>query len=337
MKKITFTLAFIAAFAVSFSQNIHRITEIVRIMDESDVTYTLKSVETSFHTEFEDRPVFMNNYYREVTDSGLNVKQYEPSRMVEELFQKAEECFEKGDLVKAREYYQDVLAEDPTYYKCLVYIGDTYLHSRYFAEAAEWYGKAVKANYIDYLAHWGLAHACLLLGQKDRAVREITIAKVLNRNNPRLQTMMNTIYKEKKLVYNNWYFEPQCSVTEEYNAEREKNVVVISYRDYWMPYAIVNAVWMYEPDYAEGMGDNQFGLLQNKEALAAMLTVGDKKAKKDIAFKVCEAALDKGEFDAYQIYEYLLPEHPEVVMLLSDDNIQRLADYVLNIRNKFKK
>ncbi len=306
-------------------------------MDESSVSYTLKSLDAPIRTEITDRPVFTNDFYRVETDSGLIVKQYELSENAGELFQKAEDCFEKGDLVQARKYYEEVLKVEPTYYKCLVYIGDTYLQSRYFNEALKFYEQAVEANPIDYLAHWGLAHACLLLGQKDRAVREITIAKVLNRNNPRLQQMLNTIYAAKKMVYNDWYFEPQYALSEEYNEEREKNVVVISYSDFWLPYAMVDAVWKYEPGYADEMGDDPYGLVQNKEAVAALLTVGDKKMKKQVAFKVLQAALDERKFDAYQIYEYLLPQYPAFAMLLSDDNLQQLADYVLNIRNKFKK
>ena len=219
----------------------------------------------------------------------------------------------------------------------MVYIGDTYYAQQRYSDALTWYRRAIDSNYIDYLAHWACANALVYLGQQDKALREITIAKVLNRNNPRITTKLVEIYRLNKKNYNDWYFTPLYELSDDYDAESEKVTVKIRFKDYWMSYAMAKAVWKYEPGYAEAMGNNL--VLGEKEAVFAywVIASSNKAAKKTLPTKVLKLALDNSCYDAYVIYEALLPENPSIALYLGEEGIGMIADYILDVRSKVKK
>lgn len=317
------------------AQKLHNLREIMDIMTASDVTYSIATVDFSDSVYDYTKNLLGNNVYRTKGSNGMEIKEYELEGQAAELFDEAENFFQKQNYSSARSRYQKVLELNPTCYKVISYIGDTYFHEGDLQKAREWYKKAIDKNYIDYLAHWFYADACLGLGDKQTALREITIAKVLNRNNPRLTKKLQQIYKLNKLDYKDWYFTPKYALEKSYDAKRDTDVVKVSYGDFWLGYALVQAVWHYEPGYAESM-DNSF-LLQSKEAVAAVALSTDKKAqKKDIALRALDKALSEGSFEAYVLYEDILPQNPRVCWYLDEEAVEKLADYVLKVRCKIK-
>lgn len=336
MKKLAlFILCLATTLCLSAqSHDIHSPSQIVQIMTDSPVSYTLKS--GNFRdTDFSDK-VLPHTLFRIQQDSSYDVKEYVMEGKAKEMFDKAEKLFSDHDFSGARDYYLKALEIDPNLYNVIVYIGDTYFHEKEYSQAQQWYEKAVKANYVDYLAHWGLAHACMYTGEPKRALKEIAIAKVLNRNNQNLNIMLNGIFKSNKVPYVDWYLDPKCNISSEYNEEEEKDIVVIEFHEDWLSYALVNAVWEYEPGYAESMGENT--LLRVKEAIVnTYLTYNKKQLKNSPAIRMFKIALDNHAVDVYLFYEYFLPRDPSMALFQSEETIEEIADYIINIRSKIKK
>ena len=323
MKKITlFILCLLAVVGLSAqSHDIHTPSQIVQIMSDSPVSYTLKSGD--FRATDFTHNVLPHTLFRVQQDSSYDVKEYEMEGKAKEMFDKAEELFGDYDFSGARDYYLKALEIDPNLYNVIVYIGDTYFHEKNYLQAEQWYEKAVKANYIDYLAHWGLAHACMYTGEPKRALKEIAIAKVLNRNNQNLNIMLNGIFKANKVAYVDWYLDPKCRITTEYDED-------------WFAYALVNAVWEYEPGYAASMGGGTF--MRVKEAIVnTYITYNKKQLKKSPAMRMFKMALDNHAVDVYLFYEYFLPRDPSMALFQSEETIEEVADYIINIRSKIKK
>lgn len=316
------------------SHDIHSPSQIMEIMTESSVSYTLKSG-NFLATDFSNK-VLPHTLFRIQQDSSYDIKEYVMEGKAKEMFDKAEMLFGDYDFSGARDYYMKALEIDPTLYNIIVYIGDTYFHEKEYFQAKQWYEKAVKANYVDYLAHWGLAHACMYTGEPKRALKEIAIAKVLNRNNQNLNTMLNSIFKSNKVHYVDWYLDPKCRISTDYDEEMEKDIVVIEFDEDWLAYALVNALWEYEPGYAESMGGSAF--LRVKEAIAnTYLTYNKKQLKNSRAMRMFKIAVDKRAVDIYLFYEYFLPRDPSMALFQSEETIEEVADYIINIRSKIKK
>lgn len=338
MKTILSTCLFCFAVMTLQAQKIHDPAEIIRIMDTSDIIYSFDAGSfTPDIPDYSEKVLYNNFYIRKLPDGSMVVKQYEPNDSAAYQYELAESFFGQMDMEQARYHYEKALKADPTYYKVLVYIGDTYYHQQRYSEALTWYRRAIDSNYIDYLAHWACANALVYLGQQDKALREITIAKVLNRNNPRLTTKLMEIYRMNKKSYNDWYFTPLYELSGDYDAESEKITVKIRFKDHWMSYAMAKAVWKYEPGYAEAMGNNL--VLGEKEAVLAywMMASSDKAAKKTLPAKVLKIALDNHCYESYLIYEALLPNRPEIALFIDKDGIETMADYILDVRSKIKK
>ena len=325
----------IAFYSVS-AQNIHSMREIIQTMDDSKITYSLQTGNPS-PTDYSELVLTNDFYQTEIDGSTHAVTRYEPNDSAMFYMEQAESFFEKNDFNQARNYYMKTLKVFPSYYKVWVYIGDTYYHQNSYSDALSWYQKAIDSNYLDYLAHWACANAYVHLGQPDKALKEITIAKVLNRNNPRLTTQLIRIYGLNKKNYTDWYFTPIYDLSEDYDTESDEETVRIVYKDYWMTYAMAKAVWKYEPGYAEAMGNNL--VLGEKEAVFAywVIASSNKAAKKTLPAKVLKLALDNSCYDAYVIYEALLPENPSIALYLGEEGIGMIADYILDVRSKVKK
>ena len=337
MKKLSLWVICLFAVAGLSAQSNDILTpaQIIQIMNDSPIVYNLNAKDFGA-TDFSDK-VLPHIFFRVEQDSSYSIETYELEEGdATEFFNKAEEQFGYHNFSGARKYYLKALEINPNLYNVMVYVGDTYFHEKDYRQAKQWYEKAVKANYIDYLAHWGLAHTCMYTGEQKRALKEITIAKVLNRNNQNINGLLNAIYKYNKVTYVDWYLDPKYRLTRDYDEDREKDIVTIEFSEDWLIFALVNAIRKYEPDYATSTGELDFR--QVKEALISTYISYDKKQlKKNIAMRVFKTAADQQLMDIYTFYEYFLPRNPGLALVQSEQTIEETADYIINVRSKFKK
>ena len=301
MKKTFLTFGLFAfIFSISFGQEIHTPAEIYKIMEKSPISYELAALETEIIAPDRTDNLNYNHYYRVKRNDELITYNYEISEEASKYLKKAEEFFNGNKFQDAREMYFKVLELDSTYYEIMTYIGQTYGIEKDFDKAIEWYKNTIRLNYIDYMAHWFLADAYKVKGEIDKAVDEITIAQILNRNNPRINKSLVEIYNIKKINYSNWVFNPQIQID-----SIGINKVKIAFNTDWLGYAMVKAVWLYEPNYKENMGvkDGSFSTLQERESFASLMTgFNKKKLKKYPEFKALQLALDKKMITEYRLF-----------------------------------
>lgn len=330
MKKFAITLGLILMYWSSIGQEIHSPAEIFEILEKSPVTYELNALEGEISPPDRSSKLNYNHYYRLVDADGISTYPYQVKDEIKELLSNAEEHFFEKEFSSARNMYLKVLDVDPTYYQVMTYIGQIYGIEGDFDTAIEWYTKAITVNYIDYMAHWFLADAYKIRGEIDKAVDEITIAIILNRNNPRIKNLLDEIYGMKKLKTADWVFNPQMDI-DSIGANR----VRVAFNSDWLGYAMVKALWMYEPNYKESMGvkDGAFSTIEEKEAFVSLMAnMNKKKLKKYPELKALQLALDKQMIDEYIFYEIVLIDHPFVAYQLSEEMVHDIKDYVVQVR-----
>ncbi len=316
------------------AQEIHSPAEIFKIMEKSPVSYELNSLEKEILPKDRSDNLNYNHYYR-VSDRGqISTFQYDMDSALQVCINKAEAYFQDKKFSLAREKYLEALKMDSSYFQVMTYIGQIYGIEGEFDKAIEWYNKTIDLNYIDYMAHWFLADAYKTKGELDKAVDEITIAMILNRNNPRIVNAMRDIYELKKLKADDWTFNPQIKID-----SIGVNQVRILYDIDWLGYAMVKALWEYEPGYKKSMGvsEETFSTIEEKECFVSLMTTfNKKKLKKHPEFKALQLALDKDMIDEYIFYEIVLPEHPFVAYQLPTEFISGIKDYVIRVRGNLK-
>lgn len=336
-KTLLLTLA-IAACLSGLAQDapkLHTPAEILKILTESKVQYELGVLEKPLPVKDRAQKLNYNNVYRKKTPDGFSTVKYTLTKELEEEERKAEEAFQKSNYEEARKHYLAVLAIDSSYYTVATYIGQTYGIEKNWEKAIEWYEKVIRSNYIDYMAHWFLADAYIEVNRKEEALKEIVIAHILNRNNPRITLSLNLIMKENGLLMDDWAFNPQYTVT-----KTGDNKVNIQYGEGWLPYALTKAVWAHEPGYSQAMGYEEnsfFREPEEKEALIGMLMSDDPKTAalpEIIALQKAVADDQPNRLQEYIFYEILLPNHPVVAFQLPDAFIDNIADYIVAVRCK---
>jgi hypothetical protein len=308
---------------------LHTPAEILKLISDSKLTYEIKELKTKIDVQDYSSKLNYNGVYRKEEENGFSTVKYNPNTASAEAYDKAEEAFQKNNVEQAQKYYLESYEKDSSFYQVMTYIGQTYGFQKNWNTAIDWYEKAIGKNYIDYMAHWFLADAYVALEKFEEAKKQILIAHVLNRNNPRIVGAMKNILKKNKLVYTDWYFNPQYKLT------KTDSKIIVDCDLNWMTYALTKALWAYEPGYAESMGkkdDSFFNEDEEKEALVGILTQNKLKKLKEPELLALKTALDKKMVQAYIYYEILLPAHPVVAYQLPEELVNNIVDYLAEVR-----
>ena len=334
MKPTTTLILFLTCITHAVAQQkLHTPAEILKMISDSKLMYEIKIL---------DKPIACSDYsdklnshdsYRVVTDSSLYTSQYEINDKARPLLDKAEEYFKANNPYSALMYYRMALDADSTQYYIMTYIGQMYDGQKDYEQSIQWYKKAIEKNYIDYMAHWFLADAYFAINDVNNALDEIVIARILNRNNQRIAASMVNIFKKAKRNTEDWCFNPQIAIN-----KGEDNRIIVEMSADWTAYAMAKALWNFEPGYKESMGvaPDNYTTLEEKECLIAQL-IGMENAKtnvkKDPQFRILKKAAENNHLEDYMLYEIFLPRSPQAALLLPEQTILSIKDYVLNVRN----
>jgi len=333
MKKTILIFGLLLMVTAVDSQKLHTTPEILQLMSDSKLGYEIKEL---------DKPILCKDYsdklnkhdcYRVSTDSSIETFANTLNDQSLPLFNKAESFFQSNP-DSALFYYKLALNADPKLFFVMTYIGQIYENKSDLVNAIEWYKKAISKNYIDYMAHWFLADAYDATGNLEKALDEIVIAQILNRNNDRIKGSMNRILKKANKSTEEWYFNPQIKII-----KKSEESISVATDEKWIGYGMVKALWEFEPGYKESMGikNKEHSTLEDKECLVALFaTLENSKANidNDPQLRILKEAVNKNFINEYIFYEILLPEKPIIAYQLFEDAILKIKDYILTVRNK---
>jgi tetratricopeptide (TPR) repeat protein len=315
-----------ALVALSFAKDENPLQEAMEIIKESKTLYSLKYLDKPIPVPDRSRLI---NYpvYREKKGDSYDVKAIKATGEAKKLLDKAENYFGSHQYAKARDAYTLALQEDPKLYSAITYIGQTYGIEKNWDKAELWYKKAIEANYVDFLAHWLLADVYKIKGQKEKALDEISIAKVLNRNNPRLEALRKEIYGLNGLNIKNWTFNPQVRMSRD-SVTGNVNIVADSI---WSYYAFVQAAWFYEPVYKAKAKKYSMPQAMYRECLMGFLPfIGDKALVDSVdVLKRLVKVIEADKLDEFVFYDMLLLDYPTASFQLDKKQIEGLKDYLI--------
>ncbi|MCB9235338.1 MAG: hypothetical protein H6581_27030 [Bacteroidia bacterium] len=326
------TLLSLLAFlpGILLSQVLHTPREVIERMSDSKVTYTLESLEKWNSTQTYAK---VNDYFThpEEVEGEISIEHYELGPYGKRSWQLAEEAMQKEDLSAARENYKLVIQNQPDYAPAYTAVGLTFSRQGDRIEAIRYFEQAIEINFFDYLAHWSLALSLWEEKKKEKAAQEIAIAWVLNRNEPRLEADVKRIFKTSGRKLKEWNFDPQCTIQ-----KLDKEIKIASHAD-WMPYAMVKALWKFEPGYAEEMGGPQeWNTTEEREALFNLILLhtdeNGKVISKDPAIQYLWKAMEDKFLIEYIIFEIWLRQEPLIAFTQPKEAVLKLATYVLSVR-----
>ncbi|MCK9181457.1 MAG: tetratricopeptide repeat protein [Fibrobacteraceae bacterium] len=317
-------LSLLYAFGFAFAEQMSSLKEIMDLLKDSKIIYDVESLNRKIPVPDRSAKINTPNIYRVKQNGRFSLKAFEISNDARIAYNRGEDFFNLKQYSSARDMYKRALLLDPNYFEMMAYIAQTYGIEQNFDLAEDWYKKAIHANYIDFFAHWMLADIYMLKGQKKEALDEITIAKILNRNNPRLEQKFESVYAANGLDSTDWTFNPQVKVT-----QTIPDHVKVEADSVWMIYGLVKAAWMYEPGYRESeLKKSSRPDLEVWECISG-LSIGLDKGWKIPVIQKLQKALNLNMLSEFIFYEIDLLEDPTLSLYLEKEEIEKLKNYVI--------
>lgn len=336
MKILILNVLLVISILSAKSENLHTPAELMKMMIDSKMSYSVEMLENDSNTECKDYSKIVNyqEFFRNESKNEILTLAYKYGEKDKKLLEKAEHAFRNQILDSAIYYYEKTLEENPSLFKIYTYIGQVYNLKRDFKKAIEWYNKAIDSNYIDYMAHWFIANSYANIQEYDKAKEEIVIAHILNRNHNGIKSAMKKILELQNFQYVDWCFNPKYEI----NKISDDNISIKANAK-WMLYANFKAFWKYEPGYKISMGgkENSFSTTEEKECLMPIIFAIDKNIdeyKGDLQFEMLLYATNNKQIQEYILFEIFLPPTPLAAYQFSKETILGIKDYVLKTRIK---
>jgi tetratricopeptide (TPR) repeat protein len=305
---------------VSVDGSIHEPRELLQIAEKSSVLYLIELLPEDTLLEEEGLTVLPPDYYRDTSGGDITLMKYETSDPVEALLATAEGAFGAKDYQSALKLYREMLKLDPQYYCVLTLIGDAWYMMEEYDSAVVAFQRAIEYNYINYQSHWFLADTYWKLGEKEKAVKELTIAHVLNRNHSTLKEVLMERREDIGRPWKDWEFKPQ------YILEKIGDSVRVAAKESWLGYALAKALWKYEPGYRQKMSQDasnssQWSTLEEKEALFQCMAFPEQH-------ETLMRILNSGYASEFLYYEIMATRYPATVLMMPEPVSDRLIEYI---------
>ena len=306
---------------------LHTIEQIMEVIKKSELYYELDTVRMltrDLLLSDTARPMVPENQHIKMVGGRPTLTRYKLSSMGSPLMGMADEAMQQRDYGTTLTRYRQIMGSDPNFDPIYMLLGDLYLAQDSLDSAKVNLQQAVNLNFIDFKAHQLLAETFWKMGKRDSAVAEMTIAHVLNINDPKIKGELENYRMSSGRYWNGRAINPQYRIL-----KKGDTIKVMATQD-WIGYATVKAVWRYEPGYARKMlgfdpAGNTFTMMEEKEAL-----IGSMMANKDLG--LINPAIEQGYFDEFVLYEIAGPRHPLNLIVLPKEVIMRVAQYVDKFR-----
>jgi len=306
--------------AVGSNPSLHTPAEIYTIMKKSSLTYQIDIKDSLPAPEAESPRVLSSQLLLTQKGDDQQLIAMTPSSAAHEVLDAADQAYEKKEYASAIEGYKKALEIDPDFVHTLTLLGDVYYARAEYDQAEESFQKAIDRNFADYDAHWFLADTEWKLGNKAQAIEEITIAHLLNVNHDKVKKSLLRLRDEIGRPWKEWDYVPRFALS------RDGGTIKVEAQEGWIGYALVKAVWAFEPGYAESVAGpdykkNAMTDQEEKEALLAVLN--DPKSPQQLM-----RIVDDGYVNEFLYYEVLARSHPAAIVMLPRDLFMRVVHYV---------
>lgn len=332
---IVFLVAIILGnFSSLVSQKVNNPAEIFQFMQKSTIMYDFAELKDSIMPPDRSNLLVENKFLRQKDGEDYFAFEYDESIFSDDLYKSGLNLLEAKKYSEASDNFKKLFEKYPDFPLALTLQAQCLYYSGNEDDAIDLFRSAISENFIDYDAHYYLAVLYDKMGLTDVAVRHILFAHILNRNDAKINNKRIELFSKKGLNTSNWVFVPQIK----YKAGKSDVQMII--KQQYTGYAMAEALWLYDDDYRKTKEDPDNPLNLNKitECLASHSAVFSKipwYGETDEG-KSLRTALEKKMFTEFIYYEVILPSHPYEVHKLSEERINKLANYIMTARGEIK-
>ena len=327
MRKILLLLCSLIPFTCCYSQYLHTPKDIKKLIKNSSYTYVFDSI--GLH---------------QLNKSYLNLNSFEetlakPTELLtqkgtEKYLFKGNKNFDKGKYAKAVKYYDKALALDPSNIQLLKLMSKAQFAQQAYEKGVSYLEQISVENPQNFEVHIDLAQHYTEMGNKIKALRHISIAHLMNRNDTATLEELKLIYLKFGLDYGDWSFSPA------YEISKSAQEIRISFDSKPAEaYASCKAVWLFEEGYREKMqklSDQKIEIIEEKECLLNALISYEylpETAEKSPVFDYLAKILSEGEINNFINYEILSRKNPRLFKSFTAKEQEVLIVYLMETRS----
>ena len=314
------------------AQHLHTPSELFALMEKSSIQYEEDSL---FHISATVASAkIQEGWQRNGTTGELQApsSDFETSVDSGKYQNKADKYFSKSQFSKAAANYSNAIEENKGKINADLQkkLCRTFLQIEKTLDAGEALIPLMETHQPDFGLHLLLAQIYQQSQQKDLAIKHITLAHLLNRNELKLLERLEQIYEENGLHFHKWNFDPQYQVR-----PNKKGGVLVAYRDSpWRAYGVCRAVWENEPEYAERMGrisTEPQKMIEQKECLLNALIAFEKPGidqNQFPEFQCLAKALPNNDLNSFILYEIDARQNPMLLCQMETAELMNILDFV---------
>ncbi len=319
---ITLLISCLSAITVN-SQSLHTPADLEQIIEKSKVTYR-------FDNRYKPQPQPKYPIIQRISNRNFEVRSDE---FIEKNHRKAKRAIERKDFEKAEYYLTKASTADVSNMVIKQSLASVYVENEKYKLALRLYNQILSQNPFDYEVHQQIALCFQKVKDSTNALRHITLAHIYNRNHEEISATMKSIYLENGIYFLSWSLQPQYKIL----VNKDSTKVNISTPEGpWAAYAKCKAVWDFEEGYAQKMqylSDQTIHIVEEKECLFNAIMAYERLEDKTPypALKGLGTSLSLKMVDEYLLYEKVLPENPELVLNLHEEDIEKLIIYIQEV------
>lgn len=301
---------------------IHSPKEILRLLEESALKYTIEVLDTVVvDSIIATLPLVAPTTVPVDTDEGPVLGRMQLPENLADRMAYGDSLFDEKQYDEALVIYQDLLDSFPETFIFATLVGDTHWSLNQLDSAEYWLLRSLELNPISYQTHWFLADTYRNQGRLDLALKHCYLAHLYNRNHRSIKNRLRQLREQAGRPWKEWSFYPV------YRMSQSGDTVNIALDSETMGYALTKALWQFEPGYAERMAadDNvlarDVNLLEEREAVST--------GARELADTIpVEEMADRGEIDLFIVYEIITRRDPEFALWLDERTINQLIEYL---------
>ncbi|MBD3404490.1 tetratricopeptide repeat protein [candidate division GN15 bacterium] len=303
---------------------LHSPDEIFRLLERSELAYVIRMTDTLEQIIGKPERLVLDPWLLVADDEGnAAVAQYEFSDSILAALKAGDLDYKNGRYQSAAAHYRRAHELSPNSSPPLTYLGNTYYMAGQFDSARVILNRALERNPDDYQALWFLAETYWELDSLEAAWRTMCRAHLMNRNHEEIRKSIAQLRADMGDAWEYFEFTPHYQV---YADSTDTTTIHILTDNESLGYAMVKALWRFEPGYTERMAPGAhflgpFNMLEEREALVMSIAYMDDNVP-------IEEIIDEGFIDAFILYEVVGPIEPRLLMILSEETLSHLTDYI---------
>ncbi len=316
------------------AQQLHTPQEVVQYMKKSTIRYQMDSL--SVKLEAISYPLVEKGNFVIKTENSIEIQKqaFSLNKQAKRFYKKAQKAIVKENAGKVIKFYTKAIEAQPDQLRLINEFANFYWENGDMENIVFWAKKGIELNPIDFEAHARLALAYQNLGKKTEALDHIISAHLNNRNHPKVVEVLQSIFSDNELNYQDYTFQPEYKIE-----NRDSNQVSIqANHEPWKSYAACKALWQNEENYRKEMShlaSTNLESIEVKECLLnALIAFSKMKTGKDNfpIFEFLEKSLRHRMIDDFILYEIKLRQNPTLIYFLSKEKKERIVRYLKTIR-----